>query len=84
MNRIVPTLLALADHLASIRMFDVAGGATQTVAAQAEPSHMTSFKQHRPDIAEAIARGEYALMQRTGRSADFSRRSIQLRFQKLS
>ncbi len=83
MNRVMPALLAVADLLTPIKLFDVAGAAIKRLPDQAGPSGIIAIKQYRPDIAEAIAQGEYVFMQRTGRSAGFRRRSIQLRYHRL-
>ena len=84
MSKITPTLFAVSDLLMPVKMFWVTDEAADTLADQASSLsfHNGPMRQYRPDIAEAIARGEYTFMQRNSRGAGFHRRTALLRFQR--
>ena len=67
-------LLAIADRL--VRRMDFAPPAIEIGAA-----HYGPIKPFRPDIAEAIARGEYAFQRLTSRKSTFRYRTIRMQVQ---
>jgi hypothetical protein len=68
-------LIALADRL--VRRMEFAPGAPQS-----STPHRAHHKPFRPDIAEAIAHGEYEFMQLTNRKDSFRWRSVLMQVQR--